>query len=76
MKISELEAAAAKLELVITNLLLKVSEKRLNEDPLGPIRIRRIFKKRYIVYTLYFYMYSPINTLIFCYFQNGSAGGS
>ncbi|XP_026325247.1 cilia- and flagella-associated protein 43, partial [Hyposmocoma kahamanoa] len=46
VKISELEAESAKLEKLIINLLLKVSEKRLNEDPLGPIRIRRVFKKR------------------------------
>lgn len=31
-------------------LNVKVSEKKLHEDPLEPIRIRRIFKKRYFLY--------------------------
>ncbi|XP_072937186.1 cilia- and flagella-associated protein 43 [Epargyreus clarus] len=46
LKITALEAQASKLEQLIISLNVKVSEKRLNEDPLEPIRIRRIFKKR------------------------------
>ncbi|CAH2238056.1 jg309 [Pararge aegeria aegeria] len=46
MKINALEAQAQELEKLIVSLNAKVSEKRLNEDPLEPIRIRRVFKKR------------------------------
>ncbi|XP_038207822.1 cilia- and flagella-associated protein 43 [Zerene cesonia] len=46
IKINALEAQAQDLEKLIVSLNVKVSEKRLHEDPLEPIRIRRIFKKR------------------------------
>ncbi|XP_052758643.1 cilia- and flagella-associated protein 43 [Galleria mellonella] len=46
LKISAIEAQSAQLENLIASLNVKVSEKRLNEDPLEPIRIRRIFKRR------------------------------
>ncbi|XP_030024874.2 LOW QUALITY PROTEIN: cilia- and flagella-associated protein 43 [Manduca sexta] len=46
LKLNALETQSAQLEKLIANLNVKVSEKRLNEDPLEPIRIRRIFKKR------------------------------
>ncbi|CAH0726230.1 unnamed protein product, partial [Brenthis ino] len=46
LKMNELEAQAQQLEKLIVALNVKVSEKKLNEDPLEPIRIRRIFKKR------------------------------
>ncbi|CAK1602687.1 unnamed protein product [Parnassius mnemosyne] len=46
LKCATLTAEADKLEKLIGNLNVKVSEKRLNEDPLQPIRIRKIFKMR------------------------------
>ncbi|KAM3957531.1 cilia- and flagella-associated protein 43 [Aphomia sociella] len=46
LKITAIEAQTSQLENLITTLNVKVSEKRLNEDPLEPIRIRRIFKRR------------------------------
>ncbi|XP_045762640.1 cilia- and flagella-associated protein 43 isoform X2 [Maniola jurtina] len=46
LKINALEIQAQELEKLIVSLNVKVSEKRLNEDPLEPIRIRRVFKKR------------------------------
>ncbi|XP_052747310.1 cilia- and flagella-associated protein 43 isoform X2 [Bicyclus anynana] len=46
LKIDAIETKAQELEKMIVALNVKVSEKRLNEDPLEPIRIRRIFKKR------------------------------
>ncbi|XP_063891413.1 cilia- and flagella-associated protein 43 [Helicoverpa armigera] len=46
LKLLGIEAAAAKVEKLITKLNVQVSEKRLNEDALEPIRIRRVFKKR------------------------------
>nr|XP_026489284.1 cilia- and flagella-associated protein 43 [Vanessa tameamea] len=46
VKINALDAQAQHLEKSIVSLNVKVSEKKLNEDPLEPIRIRRIFKKR------------------------------
>ncbi|CAG9566475.1 unnamed protein product [Danaus chrysippus] len=46
LKIDAVEAQAQELEKLIISLNVKVSEKRLNEDPLEPIRIRRVFKRR------------------------------
>ncbi|CAH2104151.1 unnamed protein product [Euphydryas editha] len=46
VKINALETQAQELEKLIISLNVKVSEKKLNEDPLEPIRIRRIFKRR------------------------------
>ncbi|CAG4981932.1 unnamed protein product [Parnassius apollo] len=46
LKCATLTAEADKLEKIISNLNMKVSEKRLNEDPLQPIRVRKIFKTR------------------------------
>ncbi|XP_049868319.1 cilia- and flagella-associated protein 43 isoform X1 [Pectinophora gossypiella] len=46
MRINKIEALSARLEKLIDVLHLKVSEKRLHEDALEPIRIRRIFKRR------------------------------
>ncbi|XP_035446277.2 cilia- and flagella-associated protein 43 [Spodoptera frugiperda] len=46
VKLMNMEAAAEKIEKLITNLNVKVSEKRLNEDALEPIRQRRVYKKR------------------------------
>ncbi|CAK1544292.1 unnamed protein product [Leptosia nina] len=46
IKINTLEAHSKDLEKLIVTLNVKVSEKRLHEDPLEPIRIRRTFKKR------------------------------
>lgn len=49
VKLMNMEAAAEKIEKLITNLNVKVSEKRLNEDALEPIRQRRVYKKRSVV---------------------------
>ncbi|XP_022821097.1 cilia- and flagella-associated protein 43 isoform X2 [Spodoptera litura] len=46
VKLVGIEAAAEKIEKLITNLNVKVSEKKLNEDALEPIRRRRVYKKR------------------------------
>ncbi|KAJ0182154.1 hypothetical protein K1T71_002876 [Dendrolimus kikuchii] len=46
VKLHTLETQSGDVEKLISNLNAKVSEKRLNEDPLEPIRIRRVFKKR------------------------------
>ncbi|XP_059058121.1 cilia- and flagella-associated protein 43 [Achroia grisella] len=46
LKISSIEAKSSQLENMIASLNVKVSEKRLNEDPLEPIRIRKAFKRR------------------------------
>ncbi|XP_047515252.1 cilia- and flagella-associated protein 43 [Pieris napi] len=46
VKINDLVGQAKDLEKLIVSLNVKVSEKRLHEDPLEPIRIRRTFKKR------------------------------
>ncbi|CAG9784144.1 unnamed protein product [Diatraea saccharalis] len=46
VKVNAVTTKTAEIEKLITSLNVKVSEKRLNEDPLEPIRIRRIFKRR------------------------------
>ncbi|XP_053606351.1 cilia- and flagella-associated protein 43 isoform X2 [Plodia interpunctella] len=46
VKVAAVETLQAQLEKVIASLNVKVSEKRLNEDPLDPIRKRRIIKSR------------------------------
>ncbi|XP_013186993.2 cilia- and flagella-associated protein 43 [Amyelois transitella] len=46
LKIAAIESQGGELEKLIANLNVKVSEKRLNEDPLDPIRKRRIIKNR------------------------------
>ncbi|KAL0895179.1 hypothetical protein ABMA27_013627 [Loxostege sticticalis] len=46
LKVNKVLTLATDLEKLIVSLNVKVSEKRLNEDPLEPIRIRRIFKRR------------------------------
>ncbi|XP_050670379.1 cilia- and flagella-associated protein 43 [Leptidea sinapis] len=46
IKIDGVAAQAQQLEKFIVSLNVKASEKKLNEDPLEPIRIRRVFKKR------------------------------
>ncbi|XP_061707746.1 LOW QUALITY PROTEIN: cilia- and flagella-associated protein 43 [Cydia pomonella] len=46
VKINAIEAKSNKQVTMITTLNAQVSEKRLNEDPLEPIRTRRILKKR------------------------------
>lgn len=46
LKLASIEVQQSKIEKLIVKLNVEVSEKRLNEDALEPIRIRRIFKKR------------------------------
>ncbi|KAH9636977.1 hypothetical protein HF086_008238 [Spodoptera exigua] len=46
VKLVNIEKAVEKIEKLITHLNVKVSEKKLNEDALEPIKIRRVFKKR------------------------------
>ncbi|CAH2989003.1 unnamed protein product [Chilo suppressalis] len=46
VKVNAATSKTAELEKLITSLNVKVSEKRLNEDPLEPIRVRRVFKRR------------------------------
>ncbi|KAF9412260.1 hypothetical protein HW555_009203 [Spodoptera exigua] len=46
VKLVNIQKAVEKIEKLITHLNVKVSEKKLNEDALEPIKIRRVFKKR------------------------------
>ncbi|CAH0602825.1 unnamed protein product [Chrysodeixis includens] len=46
LKLAALEVQQNKIEKLIVKLNVQVSEKRLHEDPLEPIRVRRIFKRR------------------------------
>ncbi|XP_045540387.1 cilia- and flagella-associated protein 43 [Papilio machaon] len=46
LKCTALTADIDKLNQIIAKLNLRVSEKRLSEDPLQPIRVRKIFKMR------------------------------
>ncbi|XP_041975402.1 cilia- and flagella-associated protein 43 [Aricia agestis] len=46
LKKSQVEAHLKHLETLIGNLNAKVSEKKLNEDPLMPIKIRNVYKER------------------------------
>ncbi|XP_063839058.1 cilia- and flagella-associated protein 43-like [Ostrinia nubilalis] len=46
VKVNKVTAQANALEKLVVALNVKVSEKRLHEDPLEPIRVRRIFKRR------------------------------
>ncbi|XP_028044067.1 cilia- and flagella-associated protein 43 isoform X1 [Bombyx mandarina] len=46
VKLASVETEANRLEQVIADLNVKVSEKRIHQDPLEPIRIRKVFKER------------------------------
>ncbi|CAH2067617.1 unnamed protein product, partial [Iphiclides podalirius] len=52
LKSASLTSEVDKLNRLIAKLHLKVSEKRLTEDPLQPIRVRKIIKTRRVMETL------------------------